>query len=93
VIGVLVFAGLTAWDTQRLTTEYLYGALDGETTERSAIIGALSLYLNFINLFTLQLQLLGQRDEYQQRLKSQKFRAPARCRGSVMCLIGQLKIP
>ncbi len=34
VIGVLVFAGLTAWDTQRLKTEYLYGAMDGETTER-----------------------------------------------------------
>ncbi len=63
VIGVLVFAGLTAWDTQRLKTQYLYGAMDGETTERSAIIGALSLYLNFINLFTLLLQLLGQRDE------------------------------
>ena len=63
VIGVLVFAGLTAWDTQRLKTEYLYGAMDGEATERSAIIGALSLYLNFINLFTLLLQLLGQRDE------------------------------
>ena len=63
VIGVLVFAGLTAWDTQRLKTEYLYGAMDGETAERSAIIGALSLYLNFINLFTLLLQLLGQREE------------------------------
>jgi len=61
--GVLVFAGLTAWDTQRLKTDYLYGAMDGDTTERSAIIGALSLYLNFINLFTLLLQLLGQRDE------------------------------
>src|SRR6476619_7012560 len=63
VIGVVVFAGLTAWETQRLKTQYLYGAMDGETTERSAIIGALSLYLNFINLFTLLLQLLGQRDE------------------------------
>jgi len=63
VVGVLVFAGLTAYDTQRLKSEYLYGAMDGETTERSAIMGALSLYLNFINLFTLLLQLLGQRDE------------------------------
>ena len=63
VVGVLVFAGLTAWDTQRLKNEYLYGAMDGETAERSAIIGALSLYLNFINLFTLLLQLLGQREE------------------------------
>jgi FtsH-binding integral membrane protein len=63
VIGVIVFAGLTAWDTQRLKNEYLYGAMDGEAIERSAISGALSLYLNFINLFTLLLQLLGQRDE------------------------------
>jgi uncharacterized protein len=63
VVGVLVFAGLTAWDTQRLKNEYLYGAMDGVTTERSAIIGALSLYLNFINLFTLLLQLLGTREE------------------------------
>jgi FtsH-binding integral membrane protein len=63
VVGVLVFAGLTAWDTQRLKSEYLYGAMEGETAERTAIIGALSLYLNFVNLFTLLLQLLGQRDE------------------------------
>jgi uncharacterized protein len=63
VVGVLVFAGLTAWDTQRLKSEYLYGGMDGETTERSAILGALSLYLNFINMFTLLLQLFGQRDE------------------------------
>jgi FtsH-binding integral membrane protein len=63
VVGVLVFAGLTAWDTQRLKSEYLYGAMDGQTEERSAIVGALSLYLNFINLFTLLLQLLGQREE------------------------------
>ena len=63
IIGVLVFAGLTAWDTQRLKNEYIYGALEGEVAERAAIMGALSLYLNFINLFTLLLQLLGQRDE------------------------------
>ena len=63
VIGVLVFSGLTAWDTQRLKSEYLYSAMQGETAERSAIVGALSLYLNFINLFTLLLQLLGQRED------------------------------
>ena len=63
VIGVLVFAGLTAWDTERLKTEYLDGGMDGETTERSAILGALSLYLNFINMFTLLLQLFGQKSE------------------------------
>jgi len=62
-VGVLVFAGLTAWDTQRLKNEYIYAAMDGETAERSSILGALSLYLNFINLFTLLLQLLGQREE------------------------------
>jgi uncharacterized protein len=63
VIGVLVFAGLTAWDTQQLKNEYLYNAMEGEVLERSAIMGALSLYLDFLNLFTLLLQLLGQRDD------------------------------
>jgi FtsH-binding integral membrane protein len=63
VVGVLVFAGLTAWDTQRLKSEYLYGGMDSEIMERSAILGALSLYLNFINMFTLLLQLFGQREE------------------------------
>ncbi len=63
IVGVLVFAGLTAYDTQRLKNEYVYGEMDGDTAERSAILGALSLYLNFINLFTLLLQLLGQREE------------------------------
>jgi FtsH-binding integral membrane protein len=63
VIGVLVFAGLTAYDTQRLKSEYIYGAMEGEVLERSAIQGALSLYLNFINLFTFLLQLFGQRNE------------------------------
>jgi len=64
VIGVFVFAGLTAWDTQRLKNDYIYGyaSQGGEIAERAAITGALSLYLNFINLFTLLLQLLGQRD-------------------------------
>jgi FtsH-binding integral membrane protein len=63
VIGVLVFAGLTAYDTQRLKSEYIYGAMDGEVMERSAIMGALTLYLDFLNLFTMLLSLLGTRDE------------------------------
>ena len=63
VVGVLVFAGLTAYDTQRLKSEYIYGAMEGEVMERSAIMGALSLYLDFLNLFTFLLQLLGTRDE------------------------------
>jgi uncharacterized protein len=64
VIGVMIFAGLTAWDTQRLKNDYIYGyaSQGGDIAERAAITGALSLYLNFINLFTLLLQLLGQRD-------------------------------
>ena len=63
VVGVLMFAGLTAYDTQRLKNEYVYGAMDGEVMERSAIMGALSLYLDFLNLFTMLLSLLGNRDE------------------------------
>jgi uncharacterized protein len=63
VIGVLVFTGLTAWDTQRLKNEYL-GSLQmgGELVAKAAILGALSLYLNFINLFTSLLQLFGNRN-------------------------------
>ena len=63
VIGVLVFSGLTAWHTQRLKNEYIYFAMDGATAQRSAVIGALSLYLDFVNMFTMLLQLLGQRED------------------------------
>jgi FtsH-binding integral membrane protein len=63
VVGVLIFAGLTAYDTQRLKNEYVYGAMEGDVMERSAIMGALSLYLDFLNLFTMLLSLLGSRDE------------------------------
>ena len=62
VIGVFVFAGLTAWDTQRLKSEYIYAAMDGHTMEKTAVLGALSLYLDFINMFTFLLQLLGNRE-------------------------------
>jgi FtsH-binding integral membrane protein len=61
VIGVLVFAGLTAFDTQRLKIEYLDGL--GESAAKAQVWGALSLYLNFINLFQLLLSLFGQREE------------------------------
>jgi FtsH-binding integral membrane protein len=63
VAGVLVFAGLTAWDTQRLKNDYVHGAMQGDVLERSAIMGALSLYLDFLNLFVMLMQLLGQREE------------------------------
>jgi FtsH-binding integral membrane protein len=59
VIGVLVFTGLTAWDTQRLKEEYLSVGLAGDALSKMAVMGALSLYLNFINLFMMLLQILG----------------------------------
>lgn len=61
VIGVLVFAGLTAYDTQRI--KEMYDANDdGTLAGRKAIMGALSLYLDFINLFMMLLQLFGRKD-------------------------------
>ena len=60
VIGVGVFAGLTAYDTQRL--KGMYDSNDDEvTTGRKVVIGALSLYLDFINLFMMLLRLMGNR--------------------------------
>lgn len=60
VIGVLVFTGLTAYDTQKI--KEIYAADDGqETTTKKAVMGALSLYLDFINLFIMLLHLLGER--------------------------------
>jgi len=60
VVGVLVFAGLTAWDTQQLKNEYVYNLrAGGDVAERAAISGALRLYLDFINLFIMLLQLFG----------------------------------
>jgi len=63
-IGVLIFAGLTAYDTQRLKNEYLMHsqAMDQDWLAKSAIMGALSLYLDFINLFMFLLQFLGNRE-------------------------------
>jgi hypothetical protein len=62
VIGVLVFVGLTAYDTQRIKDEY-YEGHDHETTSKMALMGALSLYLNFVNIFFLLMNLFGQREE------------------------------
>ncbi len=60
VIGVLVFAGLTAWDTQRLKESY-HEAMGAEVAAKLSILGALTLYLDFINMFTFLLTLLGDR--------------------------------
>ena len=62
VIGVIVFTGLTAWDTQQIKEMYYeYQYADGQTASKTAIMGALRLYLDFINLFMMLLQLLGTR--------------------------------
>jgi len=61
VIGVLVFAGLTAYDTQQIKEMYLAGD-DSTTMGQKAIMGALRLYLDFINLFVMLLSLFGNRE-------------------------------
>ena len=62
IIGVLVFVGLTAYDTQRIKQMYL--ASDSpEIAGKKAVLGALTLYLDFINLFMMLLQLFGRRRE------------------------------
>jgi FtsH-binding integral membrane protein len=60
VLGVLIFAGLTAYDTQRIKELYLE-ADDVAVAGRKAIMGALTLYLDFINLFMFLLQFMGNR--------------------------------
>lgn len=61
VIGVLIFAGLTAYDTQRIKSMYYEG--DGaEVMTKKSVMGALSLYLDFINMFLMLLHLFGNRE-------------------------------
>lgn len=62
VIGVLVFAGLTAYDTQQIKDGYYAVVGNAELAAKTAIMGALNLYLDFINLFTSLLQLFGERE-------------------------------
>ena len=59
-IGVLIFAGLTAWDTQRIKEMYDVSD-DGTVAGRKAVMGALALYLDFINLFLFLLRFMGDR--------------------------------
>jgi len=60
-VGVLIFVGLTAYDTQKIKEMY-YDADDATVMGRKAIMGALTLYLDFINLFTFLLQFMGNRN-------------------------------
>ena len=62
-IGVLIFAGLTAYDTQKLKEMYLYGNYDSETAAKVSVYGALTLYLDFINMFQFLLAFMGNRNE------------------------------
>lgn len=62
-LGVLIFAGLTAYDTQKIKNTYLQMAGSGsDFLGKSAIMGALTLYLDFLNLFMFLLQFMGNRD-------------------------------
>ncbi|OHT20712.1 Bax inhibitor-1/YccA family protein [Edaphosphingomonas haloaromaticamans] len=60
-LGVLIFAGLTAYDTQKIKSMYFYVA-GTDMVGKTVIMGALSLYLDFVNMFTFLLQLMGNRD-------------------------------
>jgi len=64
VLGVLIFAGLTAYDTQKLKVMYLQHVQHGdrEWIGKAAIMGALNLYLDFVNMFMFLLQFLGNRE-------------------------------
>ena len=64
ILGVLIFAGLTAYDTQNIKNTYLAHAMhgDSEWLGKAAIMGALNLYLDFINMFMFLLQLFGSRE-------------------------------
>ncbi|WP_309664356.1 Bax inhibitor-1/YccA family protein [Tabrizicola sp.] len=63
-IGLLIFAGLTAYDTQKIKNDYIAHAqaMDQEWLAKSAIMGALNLYLDFINMFMFLLQFMGNRE-------------------------------
>jgi FtsH-binding integral membrane protein len=61
ILGVVIFAGLTAWDTQRLRQEY-YMLQGTEFAGKAVILGALSLYLDFVNMFQFLLSFLGNRE-------------------------------
>lgn len=62
IIGVLIFTGLTAYDTQRAKNTFLSGNLSTDELTKFAVDTAMSLYLNFINLFQMLLSLLGNRE-------------------------------
>ncbi|MDR3289672.1 MAG: Bax inhibitor-1/YccA family protein [Rickettsiales bacterium] len=61
ILGIIIFTGLTAYDVQRLKETYNYVGINADATEKVAIIGALNLYMDFINLFIHLLRFFGER--------------------------------
>jgi FtsH-binding integral membrane protein len=61
-LGVAIFVGLTAWDTQKIKQMLLMADGMDESVQKIALMGALSLYLDFINLFLYLLRIFGNRD-------------------------------
>ena len=61
-VGVLVFVGLTAWDSQKIKQMLLQAPDAGESAQKLALLGALTLYLDFINLFIYLLRIFGKRE-------------------------------
>jgi len=61
-VGVLIFVGLTAWDTQKIKQMLMEAPDAGEASQKIALLGALSLYLDFINLFIYLLRIFGRRE-------------------------------
>ena len=61
-VGVLIFVGLTAWDVQKIKTMLMMSSDTGEHGQKIALMGALSLYLDFINLFLYLLRIFGKRE-------------------------------
>ena len=62
VLGVIIFTGLTAYDTQRIKSEFIEYRMQGALATKTAVMGAVHLYLNFINLFLFLLSLMGNRN-------------------------------
>jgi uncharacterized protein len=62
VLGVLIFAGLTVWDTQRLRQDYDYLVGNATAMAKHSLMGALGLYLNFVNMFQFLLAFMGDRE-------------------------------
>lgn len=60
VIGIFIFTGLTAYDVQRLKATYSYVGVNSDAVEKVAVIGALNLYMDFINLFLALLRFFGE---------------------------------